>query len=270
MIQLKNQIYTGSNHRKSVYDLSIPDNFNNKIIVFIHGYKGFKDWGAWHLMEAAFVSKGFGFCKFNMSHNGGTVDQPIDFPDLQAFSENRYSYEVNDAKTIITLVREKYPDASIILMGHSRGGGISLLCGTHPAVHSVITLAGISSIQKRFSDKKMLEQWKADGVRYETNSRTGQEIPLKYIQYEDFIVHQKDLNIEQACEKIEKPCLHFHGTDDSAVSIQESIEIASRTKGPLYVLGNSNHTFETAHPWKEEKMSNALSFIVEKSITFLS
>lgn len=270
MIQLKNQIYTGSNLRKSVYDLSIPDNFNNKIIVFIHGYKGFKDWGAWNLMETAFVSKGFGFCKFNMSHNGGTAEQLIDFPDLQAFSENRYSYEVYDAKTIITLVREKYPDASIILTGHSRGGGIALLCGEHPAVHSVITFASISSVEKRFSDKEMLEKWKADGVRYETNSRTGQEMPLKYVQYEDFILHQQELDIEQACKNMQKSCLHFHGTHDQAVNIQESITIASWTKSPLYVLENSNHTFETAYPWKEAKMSEALSFIVEKSITFLS
>ena len=42
---------------------------------------GFKDWGAWHLVQDFFTNKGYAFCKFNLSHNGGTVENGIDFPD---------------------------------------------------------------------------------------------------------------------------------------------------------------------------------------------
>ena len=58
---------------------------SNPLIIFCHGYKGFKDWGAWNLMAEAFAKIGFCFIKFNFSHNGGTIEQPIDFPDLEAF-----------------------------------------------------------------------------------------------------------------------------------------------------------------------------------------
>ena len=39
------------------------------IIIFCHGYKGFKDWGAWNLVGEEFANKNFFFIKFNFSHN---------------------------------------------------------------------------------------------------------------------------------------------------------------------------------------------------------
>ena len=71
------------------------------VIIFCHGYKGFKDWGAWSLMAEQFAIEGFHFIKFNFSHNGGTMDTPIDFPDLEAFGQNNYSKELEDLKALI-------------------------------------------------------------------------------------------------------------------------------------------------------------------------
>ncbi|RZV60365.1 MAG: alpha/beta hydrolase, partial [Flavobacteriaceae bacterium] len=42
------------------------------LVIFCHGYKGFKDWGAWDLVANAFMEAGCFFVKFNFSHNGGT------------------------------------------------------------------------------------------------------------------------------------------------------------------------------------------------------
>lgn len=260
MIQ-KNLQYIGSNNRKSVYDLTIPENFKEQILIFIHGYKGYKDWGAWNIFEQAFTNDGFGFCKFNLSHNGGTIENLIDFPDLEAFANNRYSYELADTNTIIDLIHQQFPTSKLILIGHSRGGGNAILAGNHPAVTRVITLAGISSIAKRFSNTAQNEQWKKDGVRYEVNARTKQEMPLYYVQHEDFLANEELLNIEKAVKNLQKPCLHFHGTADTAVDISEGIALASWTKNPLYVLENSNHTFETSHPWNKIELSAALQEI---------
>ena len=47
----KNLIYTGSGARKSPFDLYLTDNpATTPLVVFVHGYKGFKDWGAWQLV----------------------------------------------------------------------------------------------------------------------------------------------------------------------------------------------------------------------------
>ena len=77
---------------------------NMPIVIFCHGYKGFKDWGAWNLVGKEFANKNFFFIKFNFSHNGGTVENPIDFPDLQAFGNNNYSHELNDLERVLDFI----------------------------------------------------------------------------------------------------------------------------------------------------------------------
>ena len=74
------------------------------IVVFCHGYKGFKDWGAWNRMARLFADAGYFFIKFNFSHNGGTLSQPIDFPDLEAFGKNNYTKELDDLGSVLDWV----------------------------------------------------------------------------------------------------------------------------------------------------------------------
>ena len=54
-------------------------------------------------MAKEFAKDGFCFIKFNFSHNGGTVEQPIDFPDLEAFGNNNYTKELDDLESVIRL-----------------------------------------------------------------------------------------------------------------------------------------------------------------------
>ena len=45
------------------------NNTNKNLIIFCHGFKGFKDWGPWNLVAEHFAKAGFFFIKFNFSHN---------------------------------------------------------------------------------------------------------------------------------------------------------------------------------------------------------
>jgi len=92
----------GKHQRPIVMDLVYREDGRKKpILIFCHGYKGFKDWGAWNLMAEAFAEEGFFFVKFNFSHNGGTLENPIDFPDLEAFSQNTYTKEMDDLEVVL-------------------------------------------------------------------------------------------------------------------------------------------------------------------------
>src|SRR5690554_1684487 len=138
-MKLTNHVYKGANGRESLIDFHEPDGFEyENIVIFIHGYKGYKDWGAWNLVQSYFVNNGIAFCKFNMSHNGGTVKEPIDFPDLEAFSLNRYTYELTDVYNVIDWLENKIDISNkrIHLIGHSRGGGISILTANDPRLRS--------------------------------------------------------------------------------------------------------------------------------------
>ena len=69
VLNVTNARYVGSENRESLYDLCIPENSTGQLIIFVHGFMGFKDWGAWHLVQDFFTNKGYAFCKFNLSHN---------------------------------------------------------------------------------------------------------------------------------------------------------------------------------------------------------
>jgi uncharacterized protein len=270
MLHLKNATYIGSKKRQSLFDLEIPVDFNGNLIVFIHGYMGFKDWGAWNLFEKSFTNQGVGFCKFNFSHNGGTTTNGIDFPDLEAFANNTYSKEKKDVIFLLNEIEKHIPKNTFIhLMGHSRGGGIALLNHNDERVKSIITLAAISSISKRFEDKNMLQSWKEIGVRHVQNQRTKQQMPHNYIQYLDYIEFQDELNIEKACKTLNKPNLVIHGDKDTSVLIDEGVEIATWTNSPLYTIEGADHVFGSSHPWPHNELPEKLKEIVDLVSAFI-
>jgi alpha-beta hydrolase superfamily lysophospholipase len=268
-ISEKNAQYIGAENRPSLYDLTIPENWNKRLIIFSHGYMGYKDWGAWNLMEDFFVEKGFGFLKFNISHNGGTIENGIDFPDLEAFSENRYSFELNDMESIIALALNKVDDSEeVYLIGHSRGGGMVLLQSQHPAISKIAVLAPISDIGKRFPTGDALENWKSEGVRYTTNGRTKQQMPHKYVQHEDFIEHKERLNIEFFSRNASIPICVIHGEDDPSVKIQEGEAIANWAGIDLIRIPNEQHTFGAKQPWTEKELPLGLQKVCEHLLEF--
>lgn len=271
-MKINNGKYLGSKNREALIDLEIPKNFNQKVLVFIHGYMGFKDWGPWNVMQRFFVEKGFGFCKFNMSHNGTTLDHPTDFVDLEAFGNNCYSYEKQDVIHVLDWLEEKMnlSTSSLHLIGHSRGGGIAMLSSSDLRVSSVSTLAGISSIEKRFSfDQNTIEEWKATGVRFVKNSRTNQDLPHNFSQYIDFLENKDNLSIQKACGELKKPLLIIHGEKDESVSITEGHDLSQWTNTGLKVIQEASHTFGGAHPYNTQVLPAHLQECCNQIIEFL-
>lgn len=105
---IKNKIIKSIHHQKPILtDFFFKENNLKKpIVIFCHGYKGYKDWGAWNLAASTFAKNDMFFVKFNFSHNGGTLENPIDFPDLDAFGENNFTIELNDLEDVINYVLE--------------------------------------------------------------------------------------------------------------------------------------------------------------------
>jgi pimeloyl-ACP methyl ester carboxylesterase len=269
-IELKNATYVGASGKESLYDLSFPHAFNGQVILFIHGYMGFKDWGCWDLVADYFLSKGFGFVKFNISHNGTSTHDPLNFVDLNAFAENSYYKELLDIRSMIDIVNAKFPSkGEINLIGHSRGGGMALIAGIDERIHKIVSWAGISSIAKRFPNGEELAKWQNEGVKFVHNSRTKQDLPLNFSQYEEFKSHIDELSIEQSCKYLRKPVAIFHGTNDESVAISEGMELATMLNVPLIKIEGANHTFNATHPWNESTLPSALFELCEGTNDFL-
>jgi pimeloyl-ACP methyl ester carboxylesterase len=278
MIIDKNSVLQGKHQKPILVDAFYKESKQPKpVIIFCHGYKGFKDWGAWNLMAIAFANAGFFFVKFNFSHNGGTIEQPIDFPDLEAFGNNNYTKELDDLETVIdwisnsTHFSKEVDTNKLSLIGHSRAGGIvSIKAEEDKRVSKVITLAGVCDYKKRTATTSELKQWKIDGVKYVLNGRTKQKMPHYYQFFEDFNTNEIRLTIKRAVENLTVPMLIIHGDSDTSVFINEAERLHQwKPDSQLEIIEGANHVFNTSHPWTAKKLSNELEKVVEKCNTFL-
>ncbi|MGK0422253.1 MAG: pimeloyl-ACP methyl ester carboxylesterase [Polaribacter sp.] len=275
---IKNLLIEGKHSKLIVTDVFYEEtNQPKKIVIFCHGYKGFKDWGAWNLMAKAFANAGFFFIKFNFSHNGGTVEQPIDFPDLEAFGNNNYTKELDDLESVINWISinadfKKEADINdVAIIGHSRGGGIVLLKANEDArVKKVISLAGVSDYKSRFPKKEKFQEWVEEGVYFVKNGRTHQEMPHFYQFFKDFEENEQRLDIQKATQNLKIPLLIIHGDNDTSVAIEEAENIHKwNPKSSFQTIENADHVFNVSHPWENQKMSQELEEVIKQSVAFL-
>lgn len=243
------------------------------LVIFAHGYKGYKDWGAWNLMAEKFAEAGFFFVKFNFSHNGTTLENPTEFANLEAFGNNNFSKEMSDYDAVLNYFLEnpKVDPSKISIIGHSRGGGISVIKAFEDdRIKALITLAGVSNFANRFPRSEKLEEWKKSGVMYSENGRTKQQMPHYYQYFEDFKNNEDRFNIQYAAQHLKKPFLILQGTDDLAVNVKEA-ELLNRwcKTSELFVLENADHTFGAKEPWTEGFLPEDLEKICSISIQFL-
>ena len=270
VLNVTNSRYMGSEGRESLYDLCIPENSTGQLIIFVHGFMGFKDWGAWHLVQDFFTNKGYAFCKFNLSHNGGTVENGIDFPDELSFGKNTYSFEVDDLVSLTKKISshfEKVPQ--IHLIGHSRGGATALLAARAIGASTLSLWASIASIAARFPTNDELKKWEEEGIRYIQNSRTQQKLPQNFSLYTDFIKNQEKLDLERACKKLEIAVSIFHGEQDNSVDPSEGVLLAGWTTTEISMIKDTDHVFGSKHPWVENELPKKLDELCKKTHAFL-
>ncbi|WP_299212782.1 alpha/beta hydrolase [uncultured Aquimarina sp.] len=278
IIEKKDIIVDGKHQRPILMDVFYDDRKKKQpVIIFCHGYKGFKDWGAWDLVANTFVEEGFFFVKFNFSHNGGTTQQPIDFPDLEAFGNNNYIIELDDLASVLDQItapnfeyKQFVNQDSLTLIGHSRAGGITTIKTSEDTrITKLITWAGVSDYEQRFPKGTAFQTWKNDGIYYIENGRTKQQMPHYFQFYTSFIENKERLTISKATKKIKVPHLIIHGTDDPTVSLKEAENLHSwNPKSELFLVEKADHVFGAKHPWNKETLPVDLTIITEKSITF--
>jgi len=271
LIKQKNIILQSD--REFLADAFFPESKEKlPLIIFVHGYKGYKDWGAWELMGEKFAKAGFYFVKFNFSHNGTKVEDPLNFADLEAFAQNNYSKELADLEIVINHFKnQKEVDSNnITLLGHSRGGGISVIKAAEDhQITNIITLASVSTLN-RFPKDQAFENWKNEGVYYVENARTNEKMPHYFQFFTDFEDNKERLDVERACRNLKIPALFIHGSADESVNFEHSEKLFQWTKDSLFkIIDNAGHTFGAKEPWESTELPKALDEAVEICLYFL-
>ena len=269
----KNIVLENPTTKPFLADAFVPEKEGKlPLVIFAHGYKGYKDWGAWNLMAEKFAKNGFYFVKFNFSHNGTSLENPSDFADLESFAQNNYSRELSDLNFVIEYFsKDNRVDAEhITLIGHSRGGGISIIAASENSkIKNLITLASVDTFN-RFPVGEKLEEWKNQGVYYNYNSRTKQQMP-HHIQFlEDYLANEDRFSVENAAKNFKGNFLIIHGSEDEAVPFSAAENLHSLAENSeLISVEKGNHTFGAKEPWLDFKLPTLLNAVVNDCIKFL-
>ncbi|MGL4597989.1 MAG: alpha/beta hydrolase family protein [Bacteroidia bacterium] len=246
------------------------------VIIFVHGFKAFKDWGHFNVIANTLCEAGFAVLKFSFSHGGTTPEQPEDFADLEAFGKNTFTQELNDLGTVIDWLHSTHAYTAainldqIFLIGHSRGGGIAILKAAEDArIKKLVTWAAVSNFETRVNPPA-LERWRTEGVMYVPNARTQQQMPMYYSLREDYYANEKRLHIPNAARRLQQPFLIIHGTADEAVPMREAQYLKDWCKhAQLVMVEGAMHTFGGKHPFEGEVLPEFSIGLVKQTIHFL-
>ncbi len=279
MILFKNFIVPGKNGKPMSTDLALLNNGTKKpLIIYAHGFNGFKDWGDFNLIAQQFAEAGFVFVKFNFSHNGTTPDHPEEFVELDAYAQNNYTTQLDElGKMIDWCVDEKHhyveeiDTNNIYLLGHSLGGGLVILkAAEDDRVKKIATWAAISECKTPWGNwnAEKIQEWKANGVAYTTNSRTKQQMPLDYQLFQDYQENEKRLNIQNAIYNLSIPILLCHGSADEAIPLKKAEDLKAWQPSAALFVVDSDHVFGRKHPWFESTLPLAMQQVIHQTLEF--
>ena len=263
----------GSKGRGMLMDLTFDERHKKApLVVFAHGFKGFKDWGSHNLVARYFAENGFRFLKFNFSHNGTTVSHPAELVDMIAFADNTFTIELDDLKAVIDFVcgGSAMPSVEgVNLIGHSMGGGLSIIkTAEDKRVKKLVSMSAVSNFRNLWP-KSIEPQWRLQGMTYILNKRTGQELPLKITLLQDLEKHPARLDIIGHAEKIRQPWLIVHGGEDPTVPLASAEELkAAQPHAEYLVVPGADHTFGSSHPYAAAELPPALLEFCKASVNF--
>ena len=260
-------LITSQNEKLRITTYGFENAGNVPCIILVHGFKGFKDWGFGPYIGNYLSNNGFFVITFNFSHNG-VGESLTEFTELEKFAENTFSLEINELNELITAYLNnefcKVNNNRIGLLGHSRGGAISLLTASqNQSVNAVVTWSAVSKLD-RYSDRQK-EKWREKGVFEVLNTRTKQVMKLNVSLLEDIEKNGSDkLNIQKAVKELNKPLLIAHGKQDLAVPFEEAeklFEWGDKKFTEFYPIESTGHTFDIKHPFEgsNEKFDNLLN-----------
>lgn len=271
MINRKQFILSGSGEKALAGDMTYDDAQQNPpILIFVHGFKGFKDWGAHHLVADYFAENGFRYIKFNMSFSGVTLEKPNEVTDMDAFARNTISAELKDIDTVLNFVAHTYPLQPIYLIGHSRGGGLVVIKGaTDQRISKIVSWSSISDFSSLWK-KEQEEDWLKEGKIYVENARTKEKMPLNSILLEDFKAHQAAYHIVHAATVVNIPWLILHGDEDVNVNFSVAQQLAqAQPSAEIKMIKGANHVYGASHPYTPTVLPAHLQEACEKTLAFL-
>jgi uncharacterized protein len=258
-------------------DIYIPSRQSASLILFLHGYKTYKNWGAYDLMAMAFLKAGFGIVKFNFSGSGVVPEEAHKITDLEKFGNNNIERELSDIEFMKNWIQggalEAYSDTKIrdiSLVGHSRGGSLAILSGaSDKSIKKIIAWAAFSDFYEMIHTYD-IQTWKENGVLYSNSPLSDKALPRYYSQYEILMKDKKKYALQGLIEKSEKKILLIHGMDDEIIPYEQAMQMKKWNKAVrLSLIPGATHTFGAYHPYDQRQLPFDFAMVLKESLNFL-
>lgn len=196
-----------AHHGRTVYaELFKPDVSRFPIVIFSHGYNGYRDdfkESAEYLMENGIGSITFTFCGSGERDESGFATT-----DMTLFTEQEDLFAVMDYVKNL-----KWFDGNLFLFGGSQGGMVSAMAARERAddIRGMILLFPAFCIS---------DDWNA---RYPNDRAVPETIPWWGVTLgRNFVLSLRGLNIYDNMNEFDKPVLLMHGTKDDIVPMSYS------------------------------------------------
>lgn len=243
-------------------------------IIICHSFMAFKDWGFFPHVGRSLAQAGFAAISFNFSLNG-VVGHGNRITDFQKFERNTFAHEFHDLKTIIdALLRREIGDgvidvSKIGLLGHSRGGGISIVYASSDVrVKALVTWSAIATFHRWTTHQK--ERWKGLGYLPLSKETTVSPLRLGIGLLEDLEEHRHEYDIPTAAGSLQIPWLLIHGKEDVTVQVREAeqlYEVSNKKLTERALLDHVGHLYHAAT--KKEDHYRTLDRMLERTSEWL-
>lgn len=225
------------------------------VVVVCHSFMAFKDWGFFPHVAERLAEEGFAAVTFNFSRNG-VRPGGARIDDFAAFSSNTFTREIADLGEVVGAVRGGRlgggvcdPDR-IVLLGHSRGGGIAVAHASRdPAIAALVTWAAVSTFDRWTRHQK--EGWRARGYLPLSAGSVPGPLRLGTGILRDLEENLRGIDPVLRAPYITIPWLILHGIADVTVPPREAraLAAASGSRGTrLLTLESAGHLFNGRSP----------------------
>ncbi|MEK9135774.1 MAG: alpha/beta fold hydrolase [Bacteroidota bacterium] len=228
----------------------VDDGKEKPLVVICHGFTAHKNWGPFPYFGRQFASHGFASIVFNFSHNGIGSDF-TKFTEFEKFSRNTIGKELEDLDAVIDAVKDgeignrRIDRNRIGLVGHSRGGAVSILCAS--ADQRVKAVAAWSTVATVFRyTKHQRDLWEKEGYL----PVTVRSLPTK-LRYGIGVLRDLEANtgrydLINAVQRMSVPLLLVHGAADVTVKPAEAeklYEAAAKSRTEFILLEHTGHMY---------------------------
>ena len=235
----------------------------------------FKDWGFFPYVAESLVRNGYVVLIFNFSHNG-VIGDGNRITEFDRFSKNTYSKELEDLKGVIDAVWEGRAGggiidrAKIILLGHSRGGGISILQTSRDArVKILISWSTVGKFDRWTEHQKKL--WRDKGYLHLSKDSDVSPLRLGVGLLNDLEYNSEKFDLLKAASVISVPWLILHGNADVVVPPDEAKQLKSSSRGnptELKLIDGIGHIYDAGT--REEGNYTKLDTIIDITLNWLN